>query len=142
MVSSYPGQCHCGAIGFVYSTDLPPETWSVRACGCSFCRAHGAHYTSDSNGSVRFRFCKPELLERYRFGLQTADFLLCRGCGVYIGAVMFIEGAAFAALNINTLSAPVEFPAHQPVSYDAESRDERVARRQARWTPVVGSSPR
>ena len=139
MASSYSGQCHCGAIGFVYSTDLPAETWSVRACDCSFCRAHGAHYTSDPNGSVRFCFSKPDLLERYRFGLQTADFLLCRGCGVYIGAVMSSGDGAFAALNLNTLSAPMQIPVQQPISYAAESREERVARREARWTPVVGT---
>ncbi len=30
--------------------------------------------------------------------------------------------------------------APEPVSYDAETRDSRVARRETRWTPVVGSA--
>ena len=140
MAGSYAGQCHCGAISFAYSTDLSPETWSVRACECSFCRAHGALYTSDPNGSVSFSFAKPNALERYRFGLRTADFLLCRSCGVYIGAVMSTGQGSFAALNLNALVIPVQIPTPEPASYDAETRDTRVTRREERWTPVVGAA--
>jgi hypothetical protein len=139
VAASYRGQCHCGAIGFVYATERPPKSWSVRACQRSFCRAHGAHYTSDANGSVSFRFSEPDDLVRYRFGLRTADFLFCRACGVFIGAVMSTENGAFAALNLNALVTPVQLPTSDPVFYDAESEDSRVARRETRWTPVVGT---
>ncbi len=138
MAVTYVGQCHCGAIGFAYSTDLPPLTWSVRACECSFCRAHGALYTSDSNGSVSFSFAKPDALKRYQFGLRTADFLICQSCGVYIGAVISTDRGSFAALNLTALVTPIQLPALEPVSYDAETRDSRVARRETRWTPMVG----
>ncbi len=137
MAASYPGQCHCGAIGFDYSTDLTPQNWSVRACQCSFCRAHGAHYTSDANGSVSFRFSKPDALERYRFGLRTADFLVCRNCGVFIGAVLTTGRGSFAALNLNALITPVQHGTPESISFDAESRDARVDRRETRWTPVL-----
>lgn len=139
MAASYEGQCHCGAIGFEYATGLPPERWSVRACQCSFCRAHGARCTSDPRGSVRFTLSKPETLVRYRFALRTADFLLCRRCGVYLGAVLSSPRGSFATLNLNALLAPRLEPSCKSVSYDSESPQERVARREARWTPVVGA---
>lgn len=51
----FEGACHCGAIGYLYRTALDPERWNVRACQCSFCRAHAARTTSDPAGSVQFR---------------------------------------------------------------------------------------
>ena len=27
----YQGQCHCGAVGFRYRTEIDPADWSVRA---------------------------------------------------------------------------------------------------------------
>ncbi|MEE8228209.1 MAG: hypothetical protein V3R30_15410, partial [Kiloniellales bacterium] len=69
------GRCHCGNVSFVLSTDKPPEALAVRACGCDFCRAHGALSTSDPEGPVRFAIRDPARVNRYRFGLETADFL-------------------------------------------------------------------
>jgi hypothetical protein len=37
----YQGECHCGAIGYTYRTELAPEQWPIRSCQCSFCRMHG-----------------------------------------------------------------------------------------------------
>jgi hypothetical protein len=85
-------------------------------------------------------FARPNALERYRFGLHTADFLLCRSCGVYIGAVISTGQGSFAALNLNALVTPVQIPTPGSVSYDAETRDARVTRREERWTPVVGAT--
>jgi hypothetical protein len=86
---------------------------------------------------VSFRFAKPDALKRYQFGLRTADFLICRSCGVYIGAVMSTDRGSFAALNLTALVTPIQMPALESVSYDAETRDARVARRETQWTPVV-----
>ena len=141
MSASYEGLCHCGAIGFSYITDFPPDAWSVRACQCSFCRAHGASYTSDLNGSVRFRIVKLDALVRYSFAHRTAEFLLCGICGVYIAAVMAAEQGTFAALNLNTVATAMpDLPPAEPVSYESESREERILRRQSRWTPVEGAA--
>jgi hypothetical protein len=139
-VASYEGQCHCEAIGFSYVTDLPAATWSVRACQCSFCRGHGARCTSDPRGSVRFRISTPKALVRYSFALRTANFLLCRRCGVYIAALLSTERGRFATINVSSIApAPPDLPSAEPVSYDSESREQRVARREARWTPVLGA---
>jgi hypothetical protein len=137
VLTEYAGSCHCGAIGFTYRTDIEPEHWSIRACQCSFCRAHDALSTSDPAGQISFAASKPEFLNKYRFGLKTADFLLCRGCGVYIGAIIAVAGSAFGIINVHALTAtPENLAAIAPISYDAEDAGGRVSRREERWTPV------
>ena len=54
----------------------------LRACGCSFCRAHNTCTTSDPNGSVDICAADWSLVRFYRFGTGTADFLICGTCGV------------------------------------------------------------
>ena len=132
------GFCHCGAIGFRYATAVVPAQWSVRACQCSFCLAHAALTTSDPDGSVQFIFDSPAALHRYRFGLHSADFLLCRNCGVYIGASI---DSGFAIVNLRALrDLPRGLPEPQAMVYEAESLEARMARREARWTPVTVSA--
>jgi hypothetical protein len=136
-MATYTGQCHCGAIGFTYSTAAAPADWSVRACQCTFCRAHGALSTSDPLGGIRFHATRPDSVMRYRFGLRTADFLLCRHCGVYIGAVMTARGRSFGIVNVNALSPlPDQLPGPRSMSYDGETVEQRGRRRQERWSPA------
>jgi len=133
----YRGSCHCGAIGFVYSTAIGPDRWSVRACQCSFCRAHDALSTSDPDGEIAFTVTSPEFLQLYRFGLGTADFVLCRRCGVYIGACVDSDFGRFAIINTRALTdAPANLAAAEAISYDAENTEGRISRRGERWTPV------
>ena len=134
---SFRGSCHCGAIGFNYLTNINPGVWSVRACQCSFCRAHDALSTSDPNGQIEFTGSRSEFLQRYRFGLETADFLLCRRCGVYIGAVIETDSGAFGIINVHALQkTPDNIAGLAPISYDDENASGRVSRREERWTPV------
>ena len=133
------GSCHCGAIGFTLRTPQPPRQWQVRACQCSFCRSHGARTFADPGGSVAFALTAASKLNRYRFGLQTADFLVCRTCGVYVASVLTSPRGQFATVNINTLREPVNTPDPQPVSYEGESIEQRQARRERRWMPVEGA---
>src|SRR5437764_12445531 len=100
---TFDGSCHCGAIAFTFETSRSPAVWQIRACQCGFCRRHAALTTSDPEGRVAFRIGKEDTLVRYRFGLRTADFLLCRNCGVYLGAVLTSSRGQFATFNINTL---------------------------------------
>ena len=130
---SLRGGCHCGAVRVAFETRTAPEALPVRACQCSFCRAHGARTASDPQGRVRF--IGP--LRRYRFGLRTADFLLCPQCGVYLGALYADGDGAWATLNVNCLAERALFPvAPEPVSYEVEDAAARGARRKARWTPA------
>src|ERR1700757_4082953 len=96
---SFRGSCHCGAVTFSFETTLPRSQWSVRACQCGFCRAHGARTTSDPAGRLTFHVGAAEALQRYQFGLKTADFLICRRCGVYVGAQIETAQGAFGIVN-------------------------------------------
>ena len=138
MAQSHEGSCHCGAIGWTYHTSIAPSQWPVRSCQCSFCLRHATRCTSDPAGSVEFSVSDRDALHRYRFGLHTAEFLVCRHCGVYIGAYAEGPGGRFATLNLNALKTPAaDLPAAMPTFYDAEDRDGRVRRREQRWTPVA-----
>lgn len=139
MRNEFTGTCHCGAIGFCYRTNIDPAEWSVRACQCSFCRAHDALSTSDPAGEISFTASRPESLQKYRFGLKTADFLLCRECGVYVGALIETGGKAYGIVNIHALEElPPKLAPAAPISYDNEDTGGRVTRREQRWTPVSG----
>lgn len=133
----FEGYCHCGAIGFTFRTSKPPARWTVRACQCSFCRAHGARTVSDPTGSVTFRFLDLAKLRRYRFGTKSSDFLVCGDCGVYLAALITSGGGQFATLNINAIRGPLDVPEAMPISYEGESVEQRLSRRTQRWTPVA-----
>jgi hypothetical protein len=134
----YSGQCHCGALGYAFETSLPPSAWSVRACQCPFCRAHGTQTTSDPQGSLEFRVADPARLVRYRFGLRTADFLICAQCGVYVGSVITAAQGRYGIVNINAMRPiPAGLSQPQPMSYEGENERQRAERREARWTPIV-----
>ena len=137
----YTGSCHCGAIGFTYRTKRDPSSWTIRACQCGFCRAHNVVTTSDPAGSIEFVASNGELLNRYRFGERTADFLVCRCCGVYIGAVIDTPGGRYGIVNINALSSkPQGVPEPAPMEYGAESKAERISRRALHWSPIAKES--
>jgi len=137
-LQAYEGRCHCGAIGFVYRTALKGERWSVRACQCSFCRLHDALSTSDPQGGLAFEAREPELLQRYRFGGRTADFLICRRCGVYVGAQMTADGRVSGIINVHALRTPPSgLPTPVAMSYEGEGASERLERRSQRWTPMT-----
>lgn len=137
--STYGGSCHCGSIGFSYQCSIIPGEWSVRGCQCRFCRSHDALSTSDPGSSIEFFSSDPSQLRRYRFGLKTADFLLCRNCGVYIGAVIETDKGKFGIINTHALvPQPNELAGPAPISYDGEVTGGRISRREERWSPVSG----
>ena len=95
----FEGACHCGAIKAWFETSKAPGEIQVRACQCSFCRRRGGKTVSDPDGRLRFEAAEGKL-HRYRFGTGTADFLICRGCGGYVGVVQDIDGELFGVLNV------------------------------------------
>ena len=135
---TFRGSCHCGALGLSFETALPVARWSVRACSCRFCRAHAALTTSDPSGRLIFHAREAQALQRYRFGLKSADFLLCGRCGVYLGAQTESAHAAFGIINTRALvRAPEGLQCAVVVDYSSESVSERLARRAQRWTPLA-----
>jgi len=138
LLRTFEGGCHCGALGFSFQTARAVSQWSVRACQCGFCRAHGALTASDPSGRLAFQVKQGEALERYRFALMTADFLLCRRCGVYVGAQIETTQGAFGIINTRTLMpVPDGLPVAAKSDYGSESTSDRVARREQRWTPLA-----
>lgn len=132
------GSCHCGNLVVALYSPLPPEALPVRACQCSFCIRHGVRATSPPEGRVEIAVREPGELSRYRFGLGTAEFLICRRCGVYVTAVMTDADGCYATINVLALAEHERFTQPVvPVRYDAEDAGMRVARRKARWTPAV-----
>jgi hypothetical protein len=136
----YLARCHCGVLTARYRTAIPPADWSVRACQCAFCRSHGALATSDPEGLLEFRSANPTQVQRYRFGGRTAEFLICRECGVYVGVQMVTDKGRFGVLNVLTLRPLFALSAAEPMDYGAESAEGRRLRRESRWTPVTAES--
>jgi hypothetical protein len=136
----FEGACHCGAVGYAYDTRLPPSAWSVRACQCSFCRSHAGVTTSDPAGALEFLEHTPGALNRYRFALRTADFLVCRNCGTYVGAIFTSARGRFGIVNVTAMKPlPVDLASPERKTYDAEDAAQRGARRERLWTPVGGA---
>ena len=134
----FDGRCHCGNIEVTFETSKPPDALELRACGCTFCRRHGVTAVTDPAGRIELRLRQPSEVSRYQVGLRTAEFLICRTCGVFVAAVSTIDGATYATLNANVLQERSAFsrpPA--TVEYDRESAVERIARRRRAWTPAV-----
>ncbi len=127
------GQCHCGNLRFRLETERP---LAVRECQCRFCRAHGAACASDPAGRAWIEIGDERWLSRYRFARRTADFLVCRRCGGYLGALLETTAGAFATLNLRN-AADFELPPVEPVDYDGESTEDRVRRRAVGWTPTA-----
>lgn len=138
---NHSGQCHCGKVKASFETQKTPEELGVRTCQCAFCRRHGAVNISDPEGRSAID-AAPDDLVRYRFGLKTADFLICRYCGVYVAAVMGEGEKIRSTINITGLRM-VDFLGidEAPMVYDAENTEDRIARRYKKWTPTTFTHP-
>jgi hypothetical protein len=138
----FDGGCHCGNLSLWFETATAPAAFSVRACGCSFCRRHQTRTVADPAGRVHIAARDPQALSRYRFGLKTTDFLVCRDCGVYLGAVYRDPDGTWALVNTPVLAARAEFgqPA-TPTDHNDETETARRARRKSTWSPATVDPP-
>jgi len=129
------GACHCGQVEVAFETATPVADLPLRACGCSFCRRHGSKAVADPNGRLTIS-APANGLNRYRFGMRTADYLICRSCGAYVAAVISGNGEERATLNVAaTAIAELADRRAEPVDYDRENVEGRRARRLTSWTP-------
>jgi len=132
------GGCHCGNLRVSLRLSQPPAETRLRACGCSFCRAHNTRTTSDPNGAADIHAADWSLVERYRFGTGTAEFLICKRCGVSISAIVATASGTRGVINTNCLDDRAAFTQQpNPVDHDGEATGDRLARRAANWTPVT-----
>lgn len=131
------GGCHCGNIRLDLDLSRASETYSPRACDCDFCRKHGASYISDPDGSVHIRVKGTQCLGKYRQGSGIADFLLCKRCGVVVGAIYEIDGQVFAAINSQVIEGGTTFGEVKSASPKTLTPTEKVNRWKANWFPNV-----
>ena len=127
------GGCHCGNIGVEVQLAAPPRTYRPRACDCDFCRKHGAAYVSDSKGQLAVRIKDERERSTYRQGSGQAEFLLCRNCGVLVGAFLRTGSQIHATVNVRALGDPEAFGPEQVVSPQKLSGDQKVQRWQELW---------
>ncbi len=133
----FDGSCHCGNIQVSLQSSKTPAELGARACGCRFCRRHGAATTSDPDGSLTFTTQDAATVNRYQFGLGITDFLLCARCGVFVGALSEINDQLLGVVNINILDDTAAFTPAALVSFEGETEQQRWARRQKKWTPTI-----
>lgn len=132
------GGCHCGNIRVTFESPSSPTELPLRACACSFCRSHSVRTTVDPRGRLELSVKEAAELSRYRFGLKTADYLICRRCGVYVAALLSHGASLYAMLNVNVLDLRERF--RQPalaMDFEGDLPSERRAHRVATWTPAT-----
>jgi hypothetical protein len=130
------GGCHCGNLKLAFHASRPFEELPIRACQCSFCRKHNVRATADPDGRLEITVADSGKLSRYRMGHGITDFLVCRDCGVYVGAVMEDpdNGQILATCVVNTLDLdPVRIGEPVQARYDDETPGSRLERRRQRW---------
>lgn len=141
------GACHCGAVQVDLVLSRAPSELRLRACQCGFCKPRGSRTIADPDGRATVRAASPLALKRYRFGLRTADYLLCAACGSYVAAVQ-PDVPPIGVVNVGGLAVP-EFDGREaePVDYAGETIEARLSRRRGYWMPIslvfssAGSTP-
>lgn len=135
----FQGGCHCGAISLVLTTASDAPGLTPRHCGCDFCRKHACVYVAADDARLEITARAPEAVARYAFGHRTAEFLVCKSCGVMPAALSVIDGRMFGIVNANVFDPPldIDLGALAVGDYDGESMAARLDRRKGRWVPDV-----
>lgn len=132
------GSCHCGNVSFELSWEPDPAEIPARACGCSFCVKHGGVWTSNPAGALRVTVENPALVEKYAFGTRTAEFHVCRRCGVVPLVTSDIDGRTYAVVSVNAFNNVDRSKLRvEPMSFEGEETPSRLERRKRNWIPDV-----
>lgn len=131
------GGCHCGNILVAMQLPQEPGSYAPRACDCDFCRKHGAAYVSDPRAALTLWIRDERGAGRYAQGSGQAEMLLCRDCGVLVGALYRSNGRLYGVVNATVLDGDTRFGAEQPVSPQTLSAEQKVQRWQQIWCANV-----
>lgn len=132
------GSCHCGNIAFTLDWQPEPTEIPARACGCSFCVKHGGVWTSCPAGHLRVTIRRPDRVVPYEFGTKTAQFHICKDCGIVPVVTSQIAGELYAVVSVNAFdNVDAALLKRSPASFDGESGGDRLARRQRNWIGSV-----
>ncbi len=138
MTKTIRSACHCGNLSVALTTDKEPREMWLRACQCDFCRSHNMRSLSDSDGRLEMRVRDETRLNRYHFGMNMVDFLICKNCGNYIGALQEVDGELLGIINANlTENRGARFGEADQAHFQEESAEDRSARRKEVWTPAT-----
>lgn len=132
------GGCHCGRLS--YEVDLPfaGSTIPTRRCSCTFCRKHGAVYTSHPEGVLHAVVLGTSKAAGYSFATGTAEFHVCPTCGVVPFVTSEIGGTVRAVVNVNTFDdVDPRLFVESTSDFEGEDVESRLARRARTWIPTV-----
>lgn len=131
------GGCHCGKLGLELDWPESEPLIAIRECQCSFCRKHGGAWTSHRDARLTVSGNVGDV-SRYRFGTGTAEFHICRDCGVAAAATSDVDGRLYAVVNVNALDLPDSIAVTRATTdFDTETKAERLERRARNWIPEV-----
>jgi hypothetical protein len=132
------GECHCGNIAFTLTWEPDPATIPARSCGCGFCTKHGGLWTSHPAGVLKIAIKDSALLSKYEFGTKTAEFHVCRRCGVTPVVTSRIAGRLYAVVSVNAfVGVDRALIRKTPADFDGEQEGDRLARRARNWIANV-----
>ena len=126
------GGCHCGNIRVSVELERAPDSYAPRACDCEFCRKHDAAWVSDPQGSLTIQIRDERDTGRYAQGDRLAEMLLCRNCGVLVGA-LWREQRLYAVVNVSVLDERAAFADAKLVSPRTLSAEAKKSRWQSLW---------
>lgn len=129
----YAGSCHCGNIALEMEITGEPRLVNPRSCDCDFCCKHAASYVSDPHGKLVIEVKDKANLGKYRQGSGTADFLVCKICGVLVGVCYQEHGQMYAAVNSKVVENCSDFGAAITVSPKKLNDKEKIQRWNKIW---------
>ena len=132
------GKCHCGNIRYTLEWPAAQRGIPIRACGCTFCTAHGGKWTSHHDARLIAQLEDTSRVSQYRFGTRTADFYVCTRCGAVPFVTSAIDGTVYAVVNVNTFeNMDRTLFVESSTNFDGEGTGERLDRRKRNWIPDV-----
>ena len=134
----HSGGCHCGNIHVRLRLSKRPEDNPLAGVHVLVLPRHSPRMVADPDGLFEAWADDWSLVENYRFGTGTCDFLICRCCGVFIAAVSETAADARAVVNVNCLSDRERFTSVPAVhDFEGETIETRSSRRAANWMPAI-----
>jgi len=131
------GSCDCRNLRVRAEITTSPEAYRPRACDCDFCFRHGAAYVSDPAGSMQLGVEDRAELGSHRQGSGTAEFLVCRRCGVLVAVIYRADGRVFGAVNHRALDRSIRFAEPLAVSPKRLDPTQKTERWREVWFPDV-----
>lgn len=127
------GGCYCGNISYAAELANSPGAYTPRSCDCDFCTAHGASYISDSEGKLALQIKSEKETSRFKQGSGMVDFLICKNCGVVVGACYEEGGILYGAINSKSVRGKPAFGESISVSPKKLNDSEKVTRWKEIW---------